>query len=232
MTPSESDQDSPRMLAGSSRRLYYQSDSGTESYTESMSIRSAASGSESVSSICHKSLCKPSTLAEATYNFCTYLPFHISPFPSSSTSSLLPPSPSIIMLSSLSAMPEGHISHHVSMSSMTSSMTAASTSWYTGSSTGSSAFVKGLYNVHMVRITCFRAYCMLMIYPSSLIGYASVNFLLSEVPDSVRTIKLAVPLALLCATVVYLFINVSYFAVVSKTSPGGITIRKMHETKY
>ena len=149
--PSESDQDSPRMPAGPSRRLYYQSDSGTESHTESMSIRSAASGSESVSSIRHKSLRKPSTLAEVTYNFCrTASTRHpsklgaektipempnkrsslssVSPSPSSSTSSLLPPSPSITM-SSLSAIPEGRASHRASTSSMTSSTTAASSAY-------------------------------------------------------------------------------------------------------
>jgi hypothetical protein len=150
-TPSESEQDSPRMLTGPSRRLYYQSDSGTESHTESMSIRSAASGSESVSSIRYKSLRKPSTLAEVTYNFCrtasTRRPSKlgadktipemphkrsslssVSPSPSSSTSSLLPPSPSITM-SSLSAIPEGRASHRVSTSSMTSSTTAASSAY-------------------------------------------------------------------------------------------------------
>ena len=123
-------EDNSRIIPGASRRLYYQSDSGTESHAES--IRSAASGSDSVSSFRHKSLRKPSTLTEVTYNF-----YHtgsprrpskkapglgaekvlempnkrsslssVSPSPSSSTSSLLPPSPSITM-SSLSAIPEG-----------------------------------------------------------------------------------------------------------------------------
>ena len=126
-TLSESE-DNSRMIP--SRRLYYQSDSGTESHAES--IRSAASGSESVSSFRHKSLRKPSTLAEITYNLChtgstrrpSKLPpglgpekipelpnkrsslSSVSPSPSSSTSSLLPPSPSITM-SSLTAIPEG-----------------------------------------------------------------------------------------------------------------------------
>src|SRR5882757_6912905 len=47
-------------------------------------------------------------------------------------------------------------------------------------------------------------------------GYASINSVMSEVRDPVRTIKLAAPLGVFCVTVVYLFINVSYFAVVSK----------------
>ena len=128
-TLSESE-DNSRIIPGASRRLYYQSDSGTESHAES--IRSAASGSESVSSFRRKSLRKPSTLAEITYNLChtgstrrpSKLPpglgaekipempnkrsslSSVSPSPSSSTSSLLPPSPSITM-SSLSAIPEG-----------------------------------------------------------------------------------------------------------------------------
>ena len=125
-------EDNTRILPGAPRRLYYQSDSGTESHAES--VRSAASGSasDSVSSFRHKSLRKPSTLAEVTYNFChtgsTRRPSKmppglgvekvlempnkrsslssVSPSPSSSTSSLLPPSPSVTM-SSLSAIPEG-----------------------------------------------------------------------------------------------------------------------------
>ena len=123
-------EDNSRIISGVSRRLYYQSDSGTESHAES--VRSVASGSDSVSSFRRKSLRKPSTLAEVTYNFChtgsTRRPSKIppglgaekvletpnkrsslssvSPSPSSSTSSLLPPSPSITM-SSLSAIPEG-----------------------------------------------------------------------------------------------------------------------------
>ena len=130
-TLSESDPDTPKVMFGASRRRNYQSDSGTESHAES--IRSAASGSESASSFRHKSLRKPSTLAEVTYNFyrnassrrSSKLPpglggekltpetpnkrsslSSVSPSPSSSTSSLLPPSPSITM-SSLSAIPEG-----------------------------------------------------------------------------------------------------------------------------
>ena len=50
----------------------------------------------------------------------------------------------------------------------------------------------------------------------SFIGYSSVNSVLSEVRDPVRTIKLAAPLAVICVATVYFFINISYFAVVSK----------------
>ena len=134
-TLSESDHDT-RIVPGAYRRLNDQRNSGTESHPES--IRSATSGSESLPSICNRTLRKPSTLAEATYNFCrtastrrtSKLPpglgaektipeiltankrsslSSISPSPSSSTSSLLPPSPSITM-SSLSAIPEGQSS--------------------------------------------------------------------------------------------------------------------------
>ena len=123
-------EDNTRIISGVTRRLYYQSDSGTESHAES--LRSAASGSDSVSSFRHKSLRKPFTPAEVTPNFChagssrrpSKMPpglgaekvlempnkrsslSSVSPSPSSSTSSLLPPSPSITM-SSLSAIPEG-----------------------------------------------------------------------------------------------------------------------------
>ena len=116
-TPSESDH---KVVAGSSlpSRLYYQSD-----HAESISIRSAASGSKSVS------LRKPSAPAEVTYNLFyrnastrrpskmrpglgaekaipemphTNNQLSVSPSP---TSTLLPPSPSVRM-SSLSAIPE------------------------------------------------------------------------------------------------------------------------------
>jgi amino acid transporter len=51
----------------------------------------------------------------------------------------------------------------------------------------------------------------------SFIGYASINSVLSEVRDPVRTIKLAAPIAMISVSAVYLFINISYYAVVSKT---------------
>jgi len=68
-----------------------------------------------------------------------------------------------------------------------------------GSGTGANAFVSGLYNVIW-----------------SFIGYSNANYALSEVRDPVHTIKRAAPLAMFAVTAVYLFINVAYFAVVSK----------------
>jgi len=50
----------------------------------------------------------------------------------------------------------------------------------------------------------------------SFVGYSNANYALSEVRDPVRTIKRAAPLAMFSVTVVYLFINVAYFSVVSK----------------
>ena len=50
----------------------------------------------------------------------------------------------------------------------------------------------------------------------SFVGYTSVNSVLSEVRDPVRTVKLAAPLAMIAIVAVYFFINVSYLAVVSK----------------
>ncbi|KAL5521490.1 hypothetical protein ACEPAF_2238 [Sanghuangporus sanghuang] len=61
------------------------------------------------------------------------------------------------------------------------------------------AFVTALYNVSW----CF-------------IGYSNANYALSEVRDPVKTIKRAAPLAMLSVTVVYILVNLSYFAVVSK----------------
>jgi len=43
-----------------------------------------------------------------------------------------------------------------------------------------------------------------------------VNYVLSEVRDPVRTIKLACPIALVFITVTYLLVNIAYFGVISK----------------
>ena len=59
-------------------------------------------------------------------------------------------------------------------------------------------------------------YILLTTSSRSFNGYTSVNCVLSEVRDPVRTIRLAAPLAMISVTTVYLFINISYYAVVSK----------------
>ncbi|KAJ7917226.1 APC amino acid permease [Mycena leptocephala] len=71
--------------------------------------------------------------------------------------------------------------------------------FWEGSGTGVNGFVTALYSVIW-----------------SFIGYANANYALSEVRDPVRTIKRATPLAMSAVTVVYMFVNVAYFAVVSK----------------
>ena len=50
----------------------------------------------------------------------------------------------------------------------------------------------------------------------SFIGYSNANYALSEVRDPVKTIKRAAPLAMLSVTLVYILVNLSYFAVVTK----------------
>lgn len=60
-------------------------------------------------------------------------------------------------------------------------------------------------------------FCAHYYYSRSFIGYSNANYALSEVRDPVRTIKRAAPLAMFAVSAVYLFINVAYFAVVSKT---------------
>ena len=71
----------------------------------------------------------------------------------------------------------------------------------------------------MVWIIYFRAFCvyfLLITSSRSFIGYSNINSVLSEVRDPVRTIRLAAPLGMISVAVVYFFINISYFAVVSK----------------
>lgn len=53
-------------------------------------------------------------------------------------------------------------------------------------------------------------------YTRSYIGYSNANYTLSEVRDPVRTIKIAAPLSMCLVAFVYVFVNVAYFAVVSK----------------
>ncbi|KAJ7245611.1 APC amino acid permease [Mycena haematopus] len=71
--------------------------------------------------------------------------------------------------------------------------------FWEGSGTGANGFVTALYSVIW-----------------SFIGYANANYALSEVRDPVRTIKRAAPLAMGAVSVMYMAINVAYFAVVSK----------------
>ncbi|KIK89065.1 hypothetical protein PAXRUDRAFT_802174 [Paxillus rubicundulus Ve08.2h10] len=74
-----------------------------------------------------------------------------------------------------------------------------STFWE-GSNLGANAFVTGMYNVIW-----------------SYIGYSNANYALSEVRNPIRTIKRAAPLAMFSVAIVYLAVNVAYFAVVSKS---------------
>ncbi|KIY72206.1 APC amino acid permease [Cylindrobasidium torrendii FP15055 ss-10] len=62
-----------------------------------------------------------------------------------------------------------------------------------------SALVSGMYNVIW-----------------SFVGYSTANYALSEVRNPIRTIKRAAPIALAAVTVVYILVNVAYFAVVEK----------------
>jgi amino acid transporter len=93
-------------------------------------------------------------------------------------------------------------------------------SFWEGSGTGPGAFVNGLYNVIWYEPSASGAFCMYFLLTTSsrsFIGYASINSVLSEVRDPVRTIRLAAPLAMISVAAVYFFINISYYAVVSKT---------------
>ena len=59
-------------------------------------------------------------------------------------------------------------------------------------------------------------YFLLTASSRSFNGYSIINSVLSEVRDPVRTIRLAAPLAVISVAMVYFFINISYFAIVSK----------------
>ncbi|VDC07933.1 unnamed protein product [Peniophora sp. CBMAI 1063] len=70
---------------------------------------------------------------------------------------------------------------------------------FAGTSSNANAFVTGLYNVIW-----------------SFIGYSNVNYALSEVKNPVRTLKIAGPLAIGSVSIVYMLVNVAYFAAVPK----------------
>ncbi|KAI0342263.1 APC amino acid permease [Trametopsis cervina] len=74
-----------------------------------------------------------------------------------------------------------------------------STMWEGSGSGGANAFVTGLYSVIW-----------------SFIGYSNANYALSEIRDPIRTIKLAAPLAMFSITIVYMLVNIAYYAVVDK----------------
>lgn len=57
---------------------------------------------------------------------------------------------------------------------------------------------------------------MIVIWTRSYIGYSNANYALSEVRDPVKTVKLAAPLAMCLVAFAYAFVNVAYFAVISR----------------
>ncbi|KAK4232999.1 amino acid/polyamine transporter I [Achaetomium macrosporum] len=50
----------------------------------------------------------------------------------------------------------------------------------------------------------------------SFVGYSNANYALSETRNPVRTLKIAAPLAIGVISVLYMFVNIAYFAAVSK----------------
>ncbi|KAG0660968.1 methionine permease, partial [Maudiozyma exigua] len=50
----------------------------------------------------------------------------------------------------------------------------------------------------------------------SFVGYSNVNYALGEVKDPVRTLKIAGPTSLIFLAIIYIFVNIAYFAVVPK----------------
>ncbi len=89
--------------------------------------------------------------------------------------------------------------------------------WEGSLSGGANAFVTGLFNViwcvnirspleQTWNCVCFRCF----------IGYSNANYALAEVRDPVKTLKRAAPLAMLSVTLVYMLVNVAYYAVVDK----------------
>lgn len=62
-----------------------------------------------------------------------------------------------------------------------------------------------------------RVACKLIKAHRAYDGYQGANYVLSEVRDPVRTMRIAAPLAVGLVTVSYLVVNLAYLAVISKT---------------
>ncbi|ODQ77714.1 hypothetical protein BABINDRAFT_54233 [Babjeviella inositovora NRRL Y-12698] len=50
----------------------------------------------------------------------------------------------------------------------------------------------------------------------SYIGYSNANYALGEIKDPVKTLKYSAPIALVVLSIIYMFVNIAYFAVVPK----------------
>jgi len=70
---------------------------------------------------------------------------------------------------------------------------------FEGTNSNANAFVTGLYNVIW-----------------SFIGYSNANYAMSEMKNPIRTIKRAGPIAMASVTILYMLVNVAYFAAVPK----------------
>lgn len=50
----------------------------------------------------------------------------------------------------------------------------------------------------------------------SFVGYSNANYALGEVKNPIKTLKFAAPIALVCLSIIYFFVNIAYFAIVPK----------------
>jgi len=69
---------------------------------------------------------------------------------------------------------------------------------------------------HLVNFSVLAFLWGFMLLYRSFVGYNNANYTLSEVKNPVQTLKRAAPIAMCLVTLVYLFVNIAYFAVVSK----------------
>ncbi|AMD22458.1 HHL312Wp [Eremothecium sinecaudum] len=66
------------------------------------------------------------------------------------------------------------------------------------------------------RITAYGMVSAIYSVIWSFVGYSNINYALGEVKNPVRTLKIAAPVSLILLTVLYLFVNIAYFAVIPK----------------
>ncbi|KAF8345481.1 APC amino acid permease [Amanita rubescens] len=76
--------------------------------------------------------------------------------------------------------------------------------------------VLGSFKLVVLLAVAFAGLLSLLGIPGHSFGYNNANYTLSEVKNPAQTLKRAAPIAMCLVTLVYLFVNIAYFAVVSK----------------
>ena len=70
---------------------------------------------------------------------------------------------------------------------------------------------------HLLALGAFNTFFVLVMLMRPLPSWENANYVLGEIKDPQRTLKVAVPLAVGGATILYVLANVAYFAAIPKS---------------